>query len=158
MRKRLLIASVLLGSGLGTGVAALSSPQSSGADTSPIVQQVNHSTDELANHEARITNTENDVKDLQDKTGTAPSPANKPAPTINTPPAAQPVADAAPVSPPSITIVASAIVMGGQYDGYCHLTYSDSSTGYTKATLTTTTSGNSSSTGDNCQSFIGQVK
>lgn len=163
-RKKLIVSGAVVALAAGGVTAALNQPATTGADTSPIVQQVNHNTDELANHEGRITNTENDVKDLQNKTGTPPSSTRIVVQAVTTPAASSPVTDPtpAPTSPPSgpvaVTVAGSGLIVGGQYDGYCLLTYTDGSKDYAKATLTTTHDGNNSSTSDNCNSFVGQAK
>lgn len=164
-RKSLIITSSILMLGLGiVAAASLSRSQPTGAATSPIVQQVNHNTDELANHEARITNAENNISTLQGNTNTAPSAVNTSVPAVSTPAAAEPVTDPAPApapvdnTPKPVTVVHSGLIVGGSYDGYCSLTYSDGSQAYILATMTTATDGNNSSTTDNCSSFVGQTK
>lgn len=112
---KLATAGVLLG-GL-AGATALTLPQNGHAtDVTPVETQVNTNTQELANHEARITNTENDVKDLQNNTGIAPSKSDVTVPTPT------PV-----VSAPKVTVVSYEMIYldGGKMD--CKYTYSDGS-------------------------------
>lgn len=165
LKKKLMIGGAVVVLAAGGVTAALNQPSSAGADDSPLVQQVQHNTDELANHDARITNTENDVKDLQDKTGTPPSTTRVYVPVVSS--SSQPVdqgstssggtTQPAPQQTP-VTVASSSINFGGQYDGYCTLTYTDGSRAYVQATMTTTQNGNSQSAQDNCQSFVGQAK
>jgi len=165
LKKKLIIsaAAVILTSG---GVAAsLHTPQEVGADTSPIIQQVQRNTEELNNHDARIANAENDIKDLQDKTGTPPSTNTVYVPAVITPAPTTPITDpispapaTAPVTPAPIIVKSSGLIIGGSYDSYCLLTYSDGSIDHVKANITVTTNGNQSSAQDDCQSFVGQVK
>lgn len=157
LKKKLITGGVVIALAAGGVTAALNSPQTTGADTSPVTTQLQQHSDELANHEARITNTENDVKDLQDKTSTPPSSTRVEVPVYIPAPA---VTQSSPsvTAPAPVTVTGSGLMIGGQYDGYCILTYSDGSKDYVKATLTTTTSGNSSSSVDNCNTFIGQNK
>lgn len=160
LKKKLLIGGAIVALSAGGVTAALNTPQSSGADTSPLVEQVQHNTDELANHEARISNTENDVKDLQDKTGTPPSTTRVEVPTVSTPAPTASVSETttAPATPAPVVVKESNINVGGQYDGYCTLIYSDGTSTHVKATLTTIVNGAFSSVRDNCASFIGQTK
>lgn len=71
-KKNVIVSSIITAVTIGavSGVAAISSsPQTAGADDSPIVQQ-------LSDHERRLKNTENNVKDLQTNTGTPESADN----------------------------------------------------------------------------------
>jgi hypothetical protein len=133
MKKRIVLSTMFLLGSIGTGVAAFNSPQSSGADTSPLVQQVQSNADELANHEARITNTENNVADLQSKTSTPPSTTQVAVPATPTQspvsPAAQTPAPAPsdPIFPHTITAYQQ-IPLDDQGNIDCQYTYVDGTT------------------------------
>lgn len=160
-KKTLIITGAILAFATTAGAGALILPQTSGADTpSPIVQQVNHNTDQLANHEARITNTENNVKDLQTKTNTPPSNTNTVVHDVTVPAAPMPVTDPTPTPPPApmpVTVAKSGYLGPGTiigHEGDCLLFYTDGTQGYITATVTV----QNGSTTDNCQSFVGQPK
>jgi len=161
LKKKLLVGGVIVALAAGGVTAALNQPQSTGADTSPLTQEVDRQGQELSNHEARITNNESDIKNLQNNTGTAPSANRESVPyvssTTQTLVSAPNTPTVSPASAPAV-VTKSNLLIGGQYDGYCQLTYSDGSQSYSKATLTTTGNGNSGNTEDNCASFIGQQK
>lgn len=76
-----------------------------GFDLDGLNQQVQKQGEELDNHEARITNTENDVNDLQQKTGTAPSQNRQTVPSVTTPAPAPSTATPAPAPAPTPTVV-----------------------------------------------------
>lgn len=101
-RKKLLVSGAfVIALAAGALSSALTQPQPTGADTSPLVQQVNHNTEELGNHEDRISNNERDINDLHNHTGT-PSNSNNVTPrTVNTPSPSQPVADPTPTPAPT---------------------------------------------------------
>src|SRR3954464_15161888 len=81
-KKVILITSVIALGVLGGVSAQVANKPKAEAGTSPLIQQVDKQGTELDNHEARITNTENDVKDLQGKTNTAPSTVKVPVPVV----------------------------------------------------------------------------
>lgn len=118
LKKASLIVGVVV---IGTvaGVAALNSPESSDASTSPIRAQVDEHEEKLDNHEARITNTENDVSDLQANTNTAPSIVRVEVPVVTLPPAPAP-------EPSPVTVVSAQKTTPGGLQS-CKLTYSDGS-------------------------------
>jgi hypothetical protein len=61
--------------GLVGGVSAeMVNKPKAGADTSPIVTEIDNHEDRLKNHEARISNLETDTRTLQTNTNTQPSP------------------------------------------------------------------------------------
>jgi hypothetical protein len=103
------------------GVSALNSPSSTGAADSPLVTQVDDNTKKLDNHEARISNTESDVKDLQNKTNTAPS-TNHVAVPNSTPSASNPATP----SPVTVTAYEQQPIDGSE-NVNCRYTYSDGS-------------------------------
>lgn len=121
MKKRLVLTTGVLIIGSIIGVAALQNPESTTAVDSPIAQEVDRQGQVLNNHEGRITNTENDVKDLQSNTGTPPSVTRVEVP-------AQPPSAPAPIQPP-ITIVGYEVIpIPGSENKDCKYTYSDGST------------------------------
>lgn len=148
-KKSLLITGAFLTFAAAGIAGILSLPKSSSADTpSPIVQQVNHNTDELSNHEARIKNAENNIQDLQNKTNTPASSSNIDVPAVTAPPAPAPITD----SPPApITVITSEYVSPA---GNCLLTYSDNTRATVKAIVTT----QDGSMSADCQGFVGQTK
>lgn len=164
-KRNLLVASIILTS-LSVGIVrAVQQPETTGAQTSPIVQQVDHNTQQLENHEGRITNTENDVKDLQTKTNTPPSASRTTIKEVTTPSANAPISESPPASaspaPIAITVVRSGYLAPGTipgHEGDCLLYYSDGSEDFVKATVITTHDGGTTSTADNCASFVGQTK
>lgn len=91
LKHKIVTGGVVVAMAAGGVTAALSQPQSTGADTSPLVQQVNHNTEQLDNHEDRISNNERDVKDLQNKTSTSSNSSNVTPRSVNTAPSSQPV-------------------------------------------------------------------
>lgn len=108
---------------LAGGVFALNNPQPTKAVDSPLVTQVDNQGKQLANHEARISNTENDVKDLQTNTNTAPSSNRTAVPDAAPQPTPQ-----TPVLPPApITVSAFEIIPSGP-NSDCKLTYTDGTT------------------------------
>jgi hypothetical protein len=123
MKKRALLIIAILAAFTGLASATLTSnPPNAGADDSPLVTEVAHQGERLDNHEARITNTENDVKDIQATTNTPPSSNHAPVPTLTSLPSA-------PVSvpvPTPITVVSFEQVMNG-INTDCKLNYSDGS-------------------------------
>lgn len=157
---------LLIGSGIIISVAtatsfALTQPVTTGADdVPPLVQTVQRHDEQLANHEARITNTENDVKDLQGNTNTPPSTQRVEVPIVVTekaPVVSEPQAEPTPAEPVKVTN--STLQYGGEFNGYCAVTYSDGSKGNIKATITITDHGDGQkSSSDNCADFIGQPK
>lgn len=133
MKKKVLIAfaGFTLLSGLVIGGITWNS--SKAEDVPPIVTEVQHQGEELNNHEVRITNTENDVKDLQTKTSTPPSTSNTTPPQVVTQSPTQPIYTApAPTPSPTptptptpITVTAFEQIPVGDSEIDCKLTYSD---------------------------------
>jgi hypothetical protein len=122
MKKAVIVSSVLL-IGITTGIAVLNGPQPTKAVDSPLTTQVDQQSKELANHEARITNTENNVKDLQTNTNTTPS-TNQVAVPDATP---TPTPTAPVVEPTQVTVVSyKQIPVDNGTD--CEFTYSDGTT------------------------------
>ena len=76
-----------------------------GFDLDGLNQQVQKQGEELDNHEARITNTEADVGELQKNTGTAPSTNRQSVPSVSTPAPAPSTASPAPAPAPARTWV-----------------------------------------------------
>lgn len=115
MKKKILsaVVAVAIIGGL-IGATVLSAPQSTGADTSPITTEVDNQQKELSNHEARITNNESNIKDLQTNTNTPPSPTQV----------------SVPASPPPapITITSYLQIPVDNQGVDCQLTYSDGTT------------------------------
>lgn len=79
--------SYLAATGL-VGIAAISAiiglTHQGSADDSTLIDKVNQQDSQLANHEARIGNTEKDVEALQGSTNTAPATDKTPVPTTQT--------------------------------------------------------------------------
>lgn len=113
---------VLIAGAIGATVA-LNQPEKTGADTSPITTQLDSQSKELANHEARITNNENNISALDKNTGTPTTtivdvPSQAPATTVPDPaPAPTPV---------TVTAFQQVPLTDGNTD--CILTYSDGTT------------------------------
>lgn len=123
MKKKLIlttVASVLTIGAVSGAVALNSTPQKTGADTSPITTTLQQQQDELNNHEARITNTENNVQAVASKTGTTTTVVEQvPTPSLQTTAVA-----------PTPVIVTAYEKLAPDSDGTidCKLTYSDSTT------------------------------
>lgn len=100
--------------------------KASTTETTPLVQQVERQEEVLDNHEARITNVESDVSDLQTNTGTAPSIQRVEVPVVTT----EPVQSLEPVAEPEPVTVVSyrQIPVEGTEDTDCEYTYSDGTT------------------------------
>lgn len=138
----------------GVSALTLNNPTPTKAIDSPIVQQVQHQQEELGNHDARITNTENDVKDLQAKTSTPPSSTRVIVKEVTTPATVEPLSTASPT-----VVTTASYELGGEKDGFCKLVYSDNTVNYIKAVTSVTDNLNGSqSTSDNCKDYLGQLK
>ncbi len=129
MKRALLI--IPLVSGLIIGGVTMTKGQAD--NVPPIVQEVTHQGEVLENHEARITNTENDVKDLQTNTQTAPSPTRVVVNEVTTPPASQPlytepVTQPTPEPAPPVVVTSYRKIVVDEYQTDCELTYSDGTT------------------------------
>lgn len=134
MTKRFIItttASVLVAGTIAGIVATSNNPSKTGADTSPVVQQ-------LSNHEARIKNAESNIKDLQAKTGTptsssqvdvpvAPSSTDLAAATAPTTSTSATSADT-PSAPATPTVVSYREIPLDADNSDCEYTYSDNTT------------------------------
>lgn len=124
IKKRYIAGTSVLIAGAVAGVMALSSPQSAHATDSPLTTEVSNQSKELANHEARITNTESNVADLQAKTGTPASSTQTVVPDADPNPAQTP--DPTPVP---VTVVSyQQIPLDDQGNTDCQYTYSDGTT------------------------------
>jgi type II secretory pathway pseudopilin PulG len=155
-KKILLSTAVLVAMSGGALTAALDQPQKTGADTSPLVQQVQHNTDQLNNHEARISNAENDIKSLQDNTQTPPSTTRTVVEQVTTPAPSQPVTQPTPPAPVTVT---KSDFSGDNTSGVCNLTYSDGTTAQVAAVITASDGGFKVTIySNNCDSFVGQAK
>lgn len=94
-----------------TGLSFVPRTANGSFDLDGLSQQVQNQDDQLKNHEARISNTENDVKDLQQNTSTAPSASRTAVPAVSSPPstttsggaAATPAAPAPATVAPTVT-------------------------------------------------------
>lgn len=96
----------------------------------PIVTEVRHQGEVLDNHEARLTNVEGDVSELQTNTNTSPSSNRQSVPAVATPSSTQSLSAPAPApdtpEPTSVTVVAfEEVPVEGSEDMDCKLTYSD---------------------------------
>lgn len=126
--KKLLIpvASVVLLSGIVAGGITLN--KTGASSEPPIVQQVQHQGEVLDNHEARITNAENNITDLQNKTNTPSSTNNTQPPAVVTPAAAPSVTpDQTPAPTPTpVTLTTFAkIPLANSQDVDCSVVYTD---------------------------------
>lgn len=164
MKKRIVaIATVSTVLGLLLGGYTLANTWAS-TDSPTTIQGVNevndHQQSQLDNHEARISNTENDVSGLQQSTNTPQSSNRVTVPGVTPPPTSQAAPDVTP--PPTPVTVASyeQLSVPGSEDIDCKLTYTDGSTHtwrwktvtYNQGTATTQLSGR-------CDpSIIGQAK
>lgn len=102
-----------------------------GADTSPLVTEVDQQNDKLNNHEARISNLETDTRTLQANTNTQPSTNKVAVPTVrsaNTTSNASQTASlpAETVAPVTVTAFREIVIDADTSD--CEYTYSDGST------------------------------
>lgn len=137
-KKHYIVTGVLVvGLAAGGLVAALNQPQQTGADTSPLTTEVDRQGQELSNHEARISNLENNQKDIQNNTNTPASSTQVSVPAANTKQTvvstpSQPSDSSTPDPTPSPTIITIVSYSKGQIDpqGHyvCHLVNSDGST------------------------------
>lgn len=127
MKKQLIIGTVVCAviSGLVVGGLKASPGQASTPTTDPAVaQEIKHQGETLDNHEARITNTENNVKDLQVHTNTPASTNTVVVPQVTTPSAPLPTPSA-----PPITVIAFQVQpIEGTENSNCMVTYSDATT------------------------------
>lgn len=124
----MLIGSIIVLGTIGGISTELSNQPKTNADTSPLVSQVDNNTKELANHDARITNSENDIKDLQNNTNTPPSTNKVTVPIVPTPsPTPDPVSTQTP-NPIPVTITAFQEIVIDPDTSDCEYTYSDGTT------------------------------
>lgn len=166
VKKKLVGSAVVIALATVGVTTAMSNPQSGGADTSPLVQEVQHQGEVLNNHEDRITNTEKDVSDLQNKTSTSPSSDRAVVRNVTTPsanPASDPVFTPAPAPVPQpsqpVTVVGAGLAIDHTGTNSCKLTYSDGSTGSAAATGEAITNPDGSQSYDgHCRDYLGQVK
>lgn len=152
--KKLLIGSTIVLALAGTTSYNLTRPISADTDLPLKVQQQG---EVLDNHEARITNTENDVKDLQSNTNTPPSSTRFVAPTPSNPPALQPESTQPVQSNPKVKVVSASQRIEeepNQKTYYCDLTYSDGTTESRREGVTL----GQATYPDNCQSYVGKEK
>lgn len=124
------ISSIAVISGLVIGGAMANSGSATTSSPPDLTPQVQAQQTQLDNHEARITNTENDVKDLQSSTNTPPSVAKVDVPIAQAAPVLQQTAQAPtipePTSPTPVTVTAyEQIPVEGSEDVDCKYTYSD---------------------------------
>lgn len=114
MKKLLLTSAVLIATASGIAYSA-TRPISADSD---LPLKVQHQQQELDNHEARITNVENDVKGLQTNTGTPASSDKQEVPVVS--PAPTP-------DQPKVVITAYELAPEGENER-CNLVYSDGTT------------------------------
>lgn len=131
-KRTLIIASTVLTLGVTGGATYMATTPTpkTGADTSPIVTQID-------NHETRIKNLEGNVTVLQTKTGTAPAATNTPVPVVTAPVVGSTTTSATPVDtvPTATTATVAPIVVTAYKEividadtSDCEYTYSDGST------------------------------
>lgn len=134
-KKATLVTSIVVLGLIGGASAEMINQNNVGADTSPIVTEVDQQNDKLANHEARISNLETDTRVLQTNTNTQPS-SNKQSvpdvrdvtihPTSSTGATASDSISTAPtVSVPVVTAFREIVLDADTSD--CEYTYSDGS-------------------------------
>lgn len=121
--KKLLLSSAIILTTASISAYTITRPTSADTDL-PI--QVQHQQAELDNHEARITNTEKDVQDLQANTNTPSSPEHVDVPEVVTPAATEP--PAAPTPEPITVVSYEQIPIENSEDIDCKYTYSDGTT------------------------------
>lgn len=121
---------VVLGS-IGGVSASMANQPKTGADTSPIVTEVDNHEDRLKNHEARISNLETNQRVLQTNTNTQSSPNTVAVPTVRdvTASTTTSTATAAPsVDTPAVTVTAYKEIPLDADNSDCEYTYSDGTT------------------------------
>lgn len=128
-KRTIIIASTILTLGVTGGATYMATTPTpkTGADTSPIVTQID-------NHETRIKNLEGNVTVLQTKTGTAPAVTNTPVPVVNvtatTPVSTTTSSTTIPVdttvTPVTVTAYKEIVLDADTSD--CEYTYSDGTT------------------------------
>ncbi len=117
-------------------VAALHFNKGGASSEPPIVQEVKHQGQVLNNHEDRITNTEKDVTDLQNKTQTPPSSTRTVVREVTIPSATEPLTiptqtpnpTPSPAPSPVIVTAYNRIPVQGSENTDCRFTYSDGTT------------------------------
>ena len=118
MKKQLIIASILTTLAV-AGTAIALQPDNIKADAEPpIVTEVNRQGEQLENHEARITNAENDVEAIQQATSVAPSPNR-----VSVPAAPKPAPETP--QPTPVTVVSFEVVVVDVNRTDCKINYSD---------------------------------
>lgn len=151
--KKLIISSIVLIT-LATATSfALTSPTELGAE-SDLPVKVQHQQEQLDNHEARLTNLEADVSDLQDRTNTPPSVQRVEVPIVNNTSLAEPTPE-----PKPVVVVSSNFIVNLGNGGNCEVVYSDGSKSQ-KPSNGTTTEHQDGSQGydDNCDEYVGQIR
>jgi hypothetical protein len=126
---------------------------------SPLITEVQHQQEQLNNHEARITNVENDVNGLHDATG-APKPVSNITVTeVSTPEVPVEQFSSATPTVEDTTVRVTEGVMRVEADGnyFCDLTYSDGSTESIHQGQVFSFMGKPVVPG-NCDKYIGQAK
>lgn len=121
----ILATSVITLGALGGTAATVQNKPSAGADTSPIVTT-------LDNHETRIKNAENNIKDLQVKTNTPASTGNQTVPVVNTQTsdtsAATTISTPVTDTPEPVVVTAFREIVLDNDTSDCEYTYSDGTT------------------------------
>lgn len=159
-KKKLIIgiSSVAILSGLVIGGALANNGSATGSTPPDLTPQVTAQQSQLDNHEARITNTESDVKDLQENTSTPPSTNKTSVPATQSAPVIQPVSETPP-TPEPVKAISSNPVMNADGNNYCNVTYSDNSQARKPITFKVIDYGSGhSGQYDNCSDYIGTLK
>jgi hypothetical protein len=130
-KKIALVSSVIVLGLIGGVSAEMANQKPVGADTSPLVTEVDQQNDKLNNHEARISNLETDTRTLQANTNTQPSTNKVAVPTVraaNTTASASQTASlpTETVAPVTVTAFREIVIDADTSD--CEYTYSDGST------------------------------
>lgn len=127
-----------------------------------IQQELRNHGEQLDNHEDRITNTEADVRVIQEKTATPPAETRVIVREVSTPRAeqktdTQAIVEPEPTPEPQTIVVKSTSKVEGESPifYYCDLTYSD---GIKSSILVGKTSDNSLVIHYNCDSYVGRPK
>lgn len=127
MKKLIIGSAVLLTLATATSLA-LTQPSNLMAE-SDLPIKVQHQQEQLDNHEARITNTENDVTGLQNKTSTPPSVQRVEVPVVQPAPVSQPSPTPPEPEPTPVTVTSyEQIPVENSEDVDCKYTYSDGTT------------------------------
>jgi len=126
MNKRIILSgvAVFLLSVAGTVAYAANRPTATaGAATSPIQQTLQDQSDELADHEARLANAENNIQTLGTATGTTVTTPPAKTTTTTSPTSTEPTDEPSTPAEPTITSIEQVAI--NETDTDCHMAFSD---------------------------------